>query len=56
MKPFIYTSEATFNIKKLFASTAEAVAWGNEYFASFNATFRLFTQSADWLWHEVTSR
>lgn len=56
MKPFIYTSTATFSIKKIFASNDEAVAWGKEYFAYFNVPFRLFTQSSDWKWLEITSR
>ena len=56
MQTFTYTSTATFNIKKLFASAAEAIAWGNEYFAFFKVPYRLFIKSADGLWYEVTSR
>lgn len=55
MQSFIYTSTATFNIKKHFASVAEAIAWGNEYFAFFKVPYRLFTQPTE-QWLEVTSR
>ena len=56
MTPFIYTSAATFSIKKYFASAAEAIAWGNEHFSFFQVPYRLYTQSADWQWREITDR
>ena len=56
MQTFIYTSTATFNIKKHFATITEAIAWGTEHFTDHKVPYRLFTQPAAGQWHEVTNR